>query len=107
MNIAAAQASAADLETIRLNMHTELAVNYFTLYGIEAQKQLLELTIAAFERSLKLTLNRYNQGVASRAEVEQAHTQLEGVRAQVIDLGVQRAQVEHGHCQLNGGYPDS
>ena len=72
LNIANAQASAADLETIRLNMHAELAVNYFALQGIEAQKQLLELTIAAFERALELTLNRYNQGVAARAEVEQA-----------------------------------
>jgi NodT family efflux transporter outer membrane factor (OMF) lipoprotein len=105
LNIANAQASAADLETIRLNMHAELAVNYFALQGIEAQKQLLELTIAAFERALELTLNRYNQGVASRAEVEQARTQLEGVRAQVIDLGVQRAQVEHAIAILIGKPP--
>jgi outer membrane protein TolC len=86
-------------------MHAELAVNYFALHGIDAQKQLLELTIAAFERALELTLNRYNQGVASRAEVEQARTQLEGVRAEMIDLGVQRAQVEHAMAILIGKPP--
>lgn len=104
-SLANAQASAADLETVRLNTHTELAVNYFVLRGLSAQKQLLELTIVAFERALELTTNRYNQGVASRVEVEQARTQLENVRAQVIDLGVQRAQFEHAIAILIGKPP--
>jgi NodT family efflux transporter outer membrane factor (OMF) lipoprotein len=104
-NLASAQASAADLETVRLNAHTELAVAYFALRGLSAQKQLLELTIAAFERALQLTTNRYNQGVASRLEVEQSRTQLEAARAQVIELGVQRAQFEHAIAILIGKPP--
>jgi NodT family efflux transporter outer membrane factor (OMF) lipoprotein len=106
-SIANAQASAADLETVRLNSQTELAVSYFSLHGLAAQKQLLELTIAALERALELTMNRYNQGVASRAEVEQARTQLENVRAQVIELGVQRAQFEHAIAILIGKPPSA
>lgn len=104
-NLASVQASAADLETVRLNAHAELAVNYFALRGLGAQKQLLELTIAAFERALQLTTNRYNQGVASRLEVEQARTQLEATRAQVIELGIQRAQFEHAIAILIGKPP--
>jgi NodT family efflux transporter outer membrane factor (OMF) lipoprotein len=104
-NIANAQASAADLETARLSIHAELATNYFVLHGLDAQKQLLELTISAFEKALELTTNRYNQGVASQLEVLQARTQLETTRAQAIEVGVQRAQFEHAIAILLGKPP--
>lgn len=104
-SVASAQASAADLETARLSIHAELAVNYFVLHGLDAQQQLLALTIAAFETALQLTTNRYNQGVASRIEVLQAQTQLETTRAQAIEVGVQRAQFEHAIAILLGKPP--
>jgi len=104
-NIASAQASAADLETARLSIHTTLATAYFALHGLDAQKQLLDLTAAAFETALQLTLNRYNQGVASQVDVQQAQTLLETTRAQAIDLGVQRAQFEHAIAILLGKPP--
>lgn len=102
---ATAAASAADLETARLSIHAELAVNYFVLHGLDAQRQLLEITIAAFERALELTTNRYNQGVASQIEVLQARTQLEITRAQAMDLGIQRAQFTHAIAILLGKAP--
>jgi NodT family efflux transporter outer membrane factor (OMF) lipoprotein len=104
-NIAGAQASAADLETARLSIHAELAVNYFALRGLDAQRQLLDFTIAAFEKALELTLNRYNAGIASQIEVLQARTQLENTRAQAIGVGVQRAQFEHAIAILLGKPP--
>jgi len=104
-NIATAQATAADLETVRLSIHTELAFDYFILHGLDAQRQLLDLTVAAFEKALELTSNRYNQGVASRLEVLQALTQLENTRALAIDLGVQRTQFEHAIAILLGKPP--
>jgi NodT family efflux transporter outer membrane factor (OMF) lipoprotein len=102
---ASAQASAADLETARLSIHAELALNYFILRGLDAQRQLLDFTIAAFEKALELTINRYNAGVASQIEVLQARTQLENTRAQAIDVGVQRAQFEHAIAILLGKPP--
>jgi NodT family efflux transporter outer membrane factor (OMF) lipoprotein len=104
-NIASAQASAADLETARLSIHAELAVTYFALRGLDAQRQLLDFTTAAFEKALELTLNRYNAGVASQIEVLQARTQLENTRAQALDVGVQRAQFEHAIAILLGKPP--
>jgi NodT family efflux transporter outer membrane factor (OMF) lipoprotein len=100
-----AQASAADLETARLSIHAELAVDYFALRGLDAQRQLLDFTITAFERALELTTNRYNAGVASQVEVLQARTQLENTRAQAIGVGVQRAQFEHAIAILLGKPP--
>jgi NodT family efflux transporter outer membrane factor (OMF) lipoprotein len=102
---ASAQASAADLEGIRLSAQAELAQDYFQLCALDAQKELLEQTVAAYERILTLTKNRYARGVASRADVLQAETQLKSTQAQALDLGVQRAQLEHAVAVLVGKPP--
>jgi NodT family efflux transporter outer membrane factor (OMF) lipoprotein len=102
---ASAQASAADLEAARLSLHAELAQDYFALRALDRQAELLATTVAAYTRSLELTRNRYAGGVASRADVVQAETQLETTRAQAIDLGVQRAQLEHAIAVLAGAPP--
>jgi len=78
---AGAQASAADLETARLSARTELAQDYVQLRTLDTQKQLLDAAVADFQKSLELTNNRYTSGVASRADVLQAETQLKTTQA--------------------------
>ncbi len=102
---AGAQASAADLEAIRLSLQAELAQDYFQLRVLDAQRKLLDDTVRAFERSLELTKNRYAVGVAGKADVVQAETQLKSTQAQAIDLGVQRTQLEHAIAVLIGRPP--
>ncbi len=99
---AGAQASAAVLETARLSVQAELAQSYFQLRALDAQKQLLNATVTAYERALTLTRNRYASGVVSRADVLQAETQLKTTQAQAIDVGLQRAQLEHAMAVLLG-----
>ncbi|HUI69256.1 MAG TPA: efflux transporter outer membrane subunit, partial [Spirochaetia bacterium] len=99
---ASAQASAGDLEGVRLLVHAELAQDYFNLCAIDAQKHLLDATATAYQKALTLTKNRYAGGVASQADVLQAETQLKTTQAQAIDLGVQRAQLEHAIALLCG-----
>lgn len=101
------QASAADLETIRLSLHAELAVDYFELRSLDAQKHLLDETMVAYQRALDLTQNRFDGGLSSRAEVAQARTQLETTRAQDIGVGVERATFEHAIAVLMGRTPES
>jgi NodT family efflux transporter outer membrane factor (OMF) lipoprotein len=97
-----AEASAADLESARLSAQSALAQAYFQLRTIDTQRQLLEATVAAYQKTLVLTQNRYASGVAGKADVLQAQTQLESTKAQLIDLGVQRAQLEHALALLIG-----
>jgi NodT family efflux transporter outer membrane factor (OMF) lipoprotein len=102
---ASAQASAADLAAARLSAQAELASDYFQLRILDAQKQLLDDTVAAFQKSLDLTKNRYDAGVAAKVDLVQAETQLKSTRAQAIDTGVQRAQLEHAIAILIGKAP--
>ena len=99
---ASAQASAADLETALLSAQIELAQDYFQLRTLDTQRQLLDTSTADFQKSLDLTNNRYASGVASRADVLQAETQLKTTQAQAIEVGVQRAQFEHAIALLIG-----
>ncbi len=100
------QASAADLANVRLELQTELAVDYFETRSLDSQKKLLDDTEVAYEKALQLTQNRYKGGVASKVEVEQAATQLQQTQAQDIDLGVARAEYEHAIAVLVGLVPE-
>jgi NodT family efflux transporter outer membrane factor (OMF) lipoprotein len=98
----AAQASAADLATVNLAMHAQLALFYFQARSLDAQEQLLQSTVAQYEQALQLNQVRFQGGVGSEVEVEQATTQLETTRAQAQDVGVLRAQYEHAVATLIG-----
>jgi NodT family efflux transporter outer membrane factor (OMF) lipoprotein len=100
------QASAADLENVKLELQTELASYYFEIRGLDSQKRLFDDTAVAYQKAYDLTNNRYIGGVASKAEVTQAKTQLNQTQAQEIDLGVQRAQLEHAIAVLTGRPPE-
>jgi len=100
-----AQASAATLESTRLSLHAELATSYFQLRIVDEQKRLLDDTVEAYRKSLKLTQNQYDVGVVARADVVQADVQLKQAQVQAIDLGIARAQFEHAIALLIGKAP--
>jgi len=99
---ASAQASAADLANTRLSLQGLLAVTYLQLRGLDLQAQLLRATIDAYTQTLDLTQVRLKGGLSTESDVAEAQAQLEEARAQLVDLGVDRAQYEHAIAVLVG-----
>jgi NodT family efflux transporter outer membrane factor (OMF) lipoprotein len=100
-----AQASAADLAVVNLTLHADLAVDYFAARTLDAEEKLLHDTVAQYQQALELNEERYKGGLASEVEVEQARTILETTQAQLVDVGVARAQYEHAAAVLVGKVP--
>lgn len=104
---ASLQASAADLAAVRLSQQSQLAQSYLQLRVLDAQKRLLDATVEAYKRALKLTENQFRAGIVTRADVAQATTQLRSTEAQAIDLKYQRAQLENAIAVLIGEPPSA
>ncbi|BFN28042.1 MAG: RND transporter [Gammaproteobacteria bacterium HGW-Gammaproteobacteria-9] len=104
-NRANMQASAADLAAARLSLQAELVQTYLQLRVIDEHQRLLDQTVEAYARSLRLTENQYRAGIVPRSDVSQAQTQLKSTQAQAIDLKWQRAQMEHAIAVLVGVAP--
>ena len=102
-----AQASAADLQNVRLSVEAELAFDYYQLRSLDAEKRLLDSTIEAYQQQLELTRVRFQTGIASDEDLAQAETQLKTTEAQATDLGIARAQFEHAIAVLSGQPPST
>jgi NodT family efflux transporter outer membrane factor (OMF) lipoprotein len=98
----AAEASAADLENLRLSIQAELATNYFQLRVTDTAMDVLQALIVAFRKSLEIAENRYKAGVAARVDVVQAEAQVRSMEAQLIDARASRAQLENAIGLLAG-----
>ncbi len=96
------QASADDLENIKLGIEAEVAMDYFTLRSLDAQTVLLRTDIEVFQKSLELTQNRRDGGVATDLDVAQAETVLKTTQAELPGTLLQRAQFEHALAVLTG-----
>jgi NodT family efflux transporter outer membrane factor (OMF) lipoprotein len=100
-----AQASEAQLENARLLYQTELAMDYFQLHGLDGERELLEATVKSYHEYLDLTRHRFEGGIATDADVAQAEAQLYNAEAQLTDIGVDRAALEHAIAVLIGKPP--
>jgi NodT family efflux transporter outer membrane factor (OMF) lipoprotein len=104
-NVASAQASSAALAAARLSAQAELATDYFELRAQDQLQKLLDDTVDAETLSLHITESRYKFGVAARADVVTAQTQLLGSQAQQVNAKIQRAILEHAVAVLVGKQP--
>jgi NodT family efflux transporter outer membrane factor (OMF) lipoprotein len=104
-SVASAQASAAAVAAERLAVQASLATTYFELRAQDSLQKLLDDTVADEQRSLEITQNRYSYGVAAKADVVTAQTQLLSGQAQQVNAAIGRAQFEHAIAVLIGQQP--
>ena len=104
-NMYGAQASAADLENVRLTIQAELAADYYELRAQDSLKELLDSTVAAYQDAASLNQSLFRSGLATDEAVAQAEAQLKATQAQDTNLGVLRAQYEHAIAVLTGQPP--
>ncbi|MBA2656700.1 MAG: efflux transporter outer membrane subunit [Tatlockia sp.] len=104
-NVASAQANQALIAATALSAQGSLAQYYFQVRSLDRDQQLLNDTVRNYKKALVLTRNRYEAGVASRADIVQAQSQLENAKAQAINNGILRSQYEHAIAVLMGRPP--
>ena len=102
---ASAQASAADIANAQLSAQAELAIDYVQLRADDELKRLTDVTVEGYRRSLQITQNQYNAGVAAKSDLLTAETQLENAQAQSTDYVRQRQLMEHAIAVLAGEPP--
>ncbi len=96
------QASAADLENVRLVITAELAADYFTLRQLDTELGILNRTVQTLERGLDLVESRHKGGLASGLDVAEEETLLNATRTQATLLLQQRKQFEDAIAVLVG-----
>jgi NodT family efflux transporter outer membrane factor (OMF) lipoprotein len=99
---ASLQASAADLENVRLMLTSELAADYFQLRELDAEIAVVQKAIDFEKQGLQLVENRHNGGAVSGLDVAQQQTVLDSSYTQLALLQQQRAQFEHAVATLQG-----
>lgn len=104
-DVANAEATAADLANARLSIQATLAQTYFQLRIADERVRLRQTAVDAYSRTLQIAQNKYNVGIVARNDVISAQAQLDAARAQVIDAGIVRAQLEHAIAVLVGQAP--
>jgi NodT family efflux transporter outer membrane factor (OMF) lipoprotein len=99
------QATAADRQNILLSLQAELALDYFELRAADAEQKLLNDTVTQYADAVRITNNRFTGGIALKADLTQAITQLQDAKVQAADIAVSRAQYEHAIANLIGKTP--
>jgi outer membrane protein, multidrug efflux system len=99
------QASAADLENVRLLVSSELAADYFQLRELDSEIVVVQKAIAYQRQALTLVNNRHTGGAASGLEVAQQQVVLDSSMTQLSLLQQQRAQFQHALAMLQGLAP--
>jgi len=99
---ASLQASAADLENVRLLISSELAADYFQLRELDAELAVVQKAIDFEKEGLNLVDKRHQGGAVSGLDVAQQQTVLDSSYTQLALLQQQRAQFEHAIAVLQG-----
>jgi NodT family efflux transporter outer membrane factor (OMF) lipoprotein len=105
-NKATAQASQATLANATLSEQTALATAVIELRVTDANIDLLQKTVTAYQEYLRVVANQGEAGTIAPSDVITARTQLENAKSSLIALGVARAKYAHAIAVLVGKNPE-
>jgi multidrug efflux system outer membrane protein len=100
-----AQASAADLATARLSLEAELANDYISVRGLDAQLEVLRQSIDAYQKAVEVARLRWEGKIGSGLDLARALSQLDSAQAQETDTRLQRDLLQHALAVLVGAMP--
>jgi multidrug efflux system outer membrane protein len=101
-----AQASLADYENVLLTLKAEVATTYFAVRTADSQIDVQRRTIKSYQENLDLTNSRFQGGISTQLDVEQAKATLAAAQAELATLEQNRAQLEHALAVLIGRPPE-
>ena len=85
------QATAGDVAALDLDLRADLASNYFELRGLDAQQELIDHTVADYQKAVRLTEFLHRGGLAAKSDVQQAQAQLDLARTEAEEIRLRRA----------------
>jgi len=101
-----AQASLADFENVLLTLKADVATTYYAVRTADSQIDVQKRTIASYQDNLNLTNSRFQGGISTQLDVEQAKATLAAAQAELATLEQNRAQLEHALAVLLGKPPE-
>lgn len=97
-----AEASAANLESVRLSLTAEVAANYFSLRGLAAEVKLVADGVDIRRQTLRLINSRRGLGAATDFDVARAETELASTEAEAAALSNRYSAVQNVLAVLVG-----
>ncbi|TGJ98655.1 efflux transporter outer membrane subunit [Leptospira langatensis] len=102
-----AQSVAADYALARLSLQAELASDYFTFRGLNAQDNTYRISIEYYEQSLSLVEQRYKSGLAPELDVQRARFLLSSTQAKRLDIQAKMRVIENAIAILVNRAPSN
>lgn len=102
-----AQQKAAEFALARLSLQAEIASDYFTLRGYDAQTDIYNQSIGYYKQSLAVVNDRFAGKIASELDVARAKSLLFGTEAKALEVQGEREVAEHAIAILVNTAPAS
>jgi multidrug efflux system outer membrane protein len=102
-----AQANVADFENVLLGLKSDVATDYFALRSYDSQIDVERKTIKSYQQNLDLTNSKFQGGISTELDVDQAKATLASAQSQLGAYQQSRAQMEHAIALLVGQPPEN
>jgi NodT family efflux transporter outer membrane factor (OMF) lipoprotein len=104
---ATVQSSQEDLRAVLIAQRAELARDYLMLRGVQAQRAIIETTLASERDTASIIGQRVDAGLTPKQDLVNAEAEVANVAARLPGFGQQEAQLINALSLLLGAAPDA